>query len=169
MTDTASLDFRNTQPLQQQQEDDQLSKRARADVCDAWRLSLCNACAAIWWERNWARRRGRLHDDTGKRTNKQVACEYDRSRKQYSQLALIQKQPESARKSPPNERPLDQDNMVASKRPEQMQGAGRWEEMGFVKYLLILPSNQGTSHCTRLRTNYPGRVRKTQAASGRSS
>ena len=46
MTDTASLDFRNTQPLLQQQEDDQLSKRARADVCDAWRLSLCNACAA---------------------------------------------------------------------------------------------------------------------------
>lgn len=46
MTDAASLDFRNTQPLHKQQEDEQLSKRARADVCDGWRLSPCNAYAA---------------------------------------------------------------------------------------------------------------------------
>jgi hypothetical protein len=57
--------------------------------------------------------------------------------------------------------------MVALKRSKQMQGA-RWEEIGFVKYLLILHSNQGASHYTRLRTSYPGRVRKTQATSERS-
>jgi hypothetical protein len=46
MTDTASLDSRNTQPLHRQQEDGQLSSRARADVSDAWRLLLCKTCAA---------------------------------------------------------------------------------------------------------------------------
>lgn len=109
MTDTASLDFRNTQPLHRQQEDDQLSKRARADVCDAWGRHFVTVVLRVS-----GRGMGPGEEEGCMMT--QVSGQSSKTRldttgvgsSTASSLSYMSS-PGSARKSPPNERRLDQD------------------------------------------------------------